>query len=904
MKTSKKIISLILAVVMIFSATCLSTVAAIPASANTVEKLIANDNLASLVDWLLANINGAKTNITGTILRLVFKFVDNDDLNAIIAGRDVTKLTDAEAAKILLDWLDKLLPELTKDLDFTNLGGINVKALVKILGVDNLDLSSVDNAIGVLYDVCDFADGTILPVGDVKKLNGSALKNVKRSGGDLNVVYALLQWLSDNRGLVASFVKGGVGTSNGISIGSAFDSLLGGSLDSINKIVVNLSTFLKSFVYLLIDGNAKKGDIKNDPAGDWGRSAYKAYTADEMLAAALIRLIEDKEPSETIPQAECKEALNLSFYGLLAKYGKDLYARFAVEPLNNGLKDLLANLKDYEDTAAIFNYDYEFTAASFDAAFANIDSLGVIGQLNNILVTILKTILNPEVFNILDLKTGSNENLNENFAKACRYVLPILNNHSADLGFDFSKFTADTVKDMELAEMATAVLKIFFPGWFKDNYDAALVNGCDTVAQLGVAALYFVVTNNEWITLDNGFGIDEFKANITADKIGTLTDDECRILLANIGIKLGAYALDTTADDTSFVLDKSANSFDAYANNIVNWAIGFIKGLPAVMVTANVYNCEYGPFYKLNVGLNELINFNFLSNVNDETFALDLETLIYDAILGNAFKFDLESVFAIFEKNTKAGNILNDGTVISSTIGVLDRILNALFTHSCTPSTGKFTKEKDCTADRTGNYCTYNGHYTGTVTTVAADHHSYKVTKVVEPTCAKNGTVTSTCIKCAAVKTDTTEKTGIHTYVYDAAKSTATCTKAGFLVQTCSVCGQTSQKASAALGHDYVEGVCTRCGEKEAGTDPVVTTTEDPVVTTEPAISFVKGDVDGDGNITSADARLALRASVKLENYEAGTREFLAGDVDNDGKITSADARAILRHSVKLELIK
>ena len=59
------------------------------------------------------------------------------------------------------------------------------------------------------------------------------------------------------------------------------------------------------------------------------------------------------------------------------------------------------------------------------------------------------------------------------------------------------------------------------------------------------------------------------------------------------------------------------------------------------------------------------------------------------------------------------------------------------------------------------------------------------------------------------------------------------------------------------------------------------------------------GDVDGDGDITSGDARLALRASVKLENLDA--EATLAADVDDDTFITSADARLILRASVKLE---
>ena len=61
------------------------------------------------------------------------------------------------------------------------------------------------------------------------------------------------------------------------------------------------------------------------------------------------------------------------------------------------------------------------------------------------------------------------------------------------------------------------------------------------------------------------------------------------------------------------------------------------------------------------------------------------------------------------------------------------------------------------------------------------------------------------------------------------------------------------------------------------------------------------GDVDGDNEITSADARLALRRSVNLEFFAQGSREYVACDVDKDNSVTSADARLILRASVKLE---
>lgn len=57
------------------------------------------------------------------------------------------------------------------------------------------------------------------------------------------------------------------------------------------------------------------------------------------------------------------------------------------------------------------------------------------------------------------------------------------------------------------------------------------------------------------------------------------------------------------------------------------------------------------------------------------------------------------------------------------------------------------------------------------------------------------------------------------------------------------------------------------------------------------------GDVNFDGVVNSADARLALRAAVKSEKLTAA--QILAADIDGDGKVTAADARAILNKAVK-----
>ncbi|MBR3595595.1 MAG: M20/M25/M40 family metallo-hydrolase [Clostridia bacterium] len=73
-------------------------------------------------------------------------------------------------------------------------------------------------------------------------------------------------------------------------------------------------------------------------------------------------------------------------------------------------------------------------------------------------------------------------------------------------------------------------------------------------------------------------------------------------------------------------------------------------------------------------------------------------------------------------------------------------------------------------------------------------------------------------------------------------------------------------------------------------------------VNAEAAFSFLgmrSGDVDFDGSITAEDARLILRAAVKLDSPAWFLRIFY--DLDSDSQITSADARTALRIAVGLE---
>jgi len=81
------------------------------------------------------------------------------------------------------------------------------------------------------------------------------------------------------------------------------------------------------------------------------------------------------------------------------------------------------------------------------------------------------------------------------------------------------------------------------------------------------------------------------------------------------------------------------------------------------------------------------------------------------------------------------------------------------------------------------------------------------------------------------------------------------------------------------LGHNFHGGSCTRCGKAED-------------------IQHVRGDTDGDGEVTYLDAMEVLRCAVGLVTLDKDIRD--ACDVDNDNEITYLDAMDILRFAVGL----
>ena len=238
-----------------------------------------------------------------------------------------------------------------------------------------------------------------------------------------------------------------------------------------------------------------------------------------------------------------------------------------------------------------------------------------------------------------------------------------------------------------------------------------------------------------------------------------------------------------------------------------------------------------------------------------------------------------------------------------------DTVLSAVF------SEAHLFEEKErvaptCKAEGYIQYICARCGTANTEKTAKLTEHTWSSGEITTPaTCKAAGVKTFTCSVCGATKTEAIPKLTAHTWDAGEITKPATCKDAGVKTFTCTVCGATKTEAIPKLtAHTWNDGeitkpatvtdagektfTCTVCGATKTEAIPKLTP-ETP--------QYTLGDVNGDGKVTAADARLALRRAVGLETYEAGSVKFLACDVDGNGKVTAADARKILRAAVGLE---
>ena len=109
--------------------------------------------------------------------------------------------------------------------------------------------------------------------------------------------------------------------------------------------------------------------------------------------------------------------------------------------------------------------------------------------------------------------------------------------------------------------------------------------------------------------------------------------------------------------------------------------------------------------------------------------------------------------------------------------------------------------------------CTRCGDtYTGSETQALG--HSYR-TVTTPPTCTEPGFTTHTCTRCGDSYTDAETAALGHSFGQWRTIREAACTAEGEQTRACVRCDEKETRYTDALGHDYQDGVCTRCGEAD-----------------------------------------------------------------------------------------
>ena len=159
------------------------------------------------------------------------------------------------------------------------------------------------------------------------------------------------------------------------------------------------------------------------------------------------------------------------------------------------------------------------------------------------------------------------------------------------------------------------------------------------------------------------------------------------------------------------------------------------------------------------------------------------------------------------------------------------------------------------------------------------------------------------CADCGEIVAVYADTPLAHTPVEEPAAVEADCENDGHSRILCRDCGLVlSDTVTPAYGHDVAEWEITKAPtlEEEGERQGICSRCQQTVQEIIPKLETILGDVNGDSQVTSADARLVLRVSVRLETLTDAAAEASA-DYNGDGNITSADARLILRAAIGLD---
>ena len=178
--------------------------------------------------------------------------------------------------------------------------------------------------------------------------------------------------------------------------------------------------------------------------------------------------------------------------------------------------------------------------------------------------------------------------------------------------------------------------------------------------------------------------------------------------------------------------------------------------------------------------------------------------------------------------NSFSGTVANNAVTTAKALKDSGTLIYTLTTeepheHSYT---AEETKAATCTGDGVMTYtCQCGESYTEAISALG---HDYREAVTKEATCTESGTVTKTCTRCGDVQNSELAALG-HDYQV---KETLlpTCTVPGKTTFVCTRCQDTYDEEIPVVEHNFVDGVCSYCGQAEAAREPILGNTTTRII--------------------------------------------------------------------------
>ena len=275
------------------------------------------------------------------------------------------------------------------------------------------------------------------------------------------------------------------------------------------------------------------------------------------------------------------------------------------------------------------------------------------------------------------------------------------------------------------------------------------------------------------------------------------------VLYSSYGVEILLVRYPAGRSDTTFVVPETVYVTtpvldDDYVSTITDFAFYQADSLEYIQLSKSVHRATWGSF----AGCTSLKEFRYLSG-NDYAMTLN-PSFIGCTSLERVWLSDkmwLSDDFADCD-NIKELYVLNPNTIFSTEVSpeglIGDPAVTVIYGYA--GSSAHAYAERFGYQFRELTHCHIHSHL-----------WDYGVT-TMEPTEESEGEIRCTCSNCRETKTEPLPKLE-HTHNYEAVITDPTCTENGYTTYTCKCGDSYVDDEVAALGHDWVDNVCSRCGE-------------------------------------------------------------------------------------------